>query len=118
MVAFDTSEMFSILQRARYRGVYAVIPALVGLRDRDNAYRHTSCEDADMDAGTSSRGMPLIEHGYVIEQVQLMHHSELCFARAKVLLERWQEQCKVQGCIKRGAAQSHIPVSVRVSSGK
>jgi hypothetical protein len=50
VVAFCTSEMFSILQRAQYRRVYAVIAALVGLRDRDSAYRHTSCEDADMSA--------------------------------------------------------------------
>jgi hypothetical protein len=50
VVAFCTSEMFSILQRAQYRRVYAVIAALVGLRDRDTAYRHTSCEDADMGA--------------------------------------------------------------------
>lgn len=50
VVAFRTSEMFSILQRARCCRVYAVIAALVGLRDRDTTYRHTSCEDADMDA--------------------------------------------------------------------
>jgi hypothetical protein len=57
--------------------------------------------------------MPLIGHGYVIEYVQ-MHFSELCSAPAKVLFERWQEQGKVggaiQGCVKRGAAQSLVNV--------